>query len=230
MSSIPTPPLSDKATVVASQKSNSRTYRIKKYLGRGGFGITYLAESDIYDGNIPQKGLYTIKEFCLSDLCTRLADGTISVSSAERSEFEESKKSFINEALRLQKMKHEGIVPVNEVFEANGTAYYVMQYLGETSLVDYVAYAGGKLAEDEACQIVLKLCDALAYLHSCNVTHLDVKPANVMMVNHDGGSPVPVLIDFGLACHYKPDGKRTNRHVATGTSDGYSPLEQYAGI
>lgn len=230
MSITQTPPLPEKAEVVSNFKKGQRTYHIKKYLGRGGFGITYLAESVIYDDNIPQRGLYTIKEFCLSDICTRLADGSISVSDAQRSEFEEDRQSFIHEAQHLKNMKHNGIVPVNEVFEANGTAFYVMQYLGDTSLTDYVNEKGGHLAEDEACRIACEIADALDYLHKQKVTHLDVKPANVMMVDQPEDASLPVLIDFGLACHYKNNGECTNKHGATGTSDGYSPLEQYAGI
>ena len=232
MNTTPTSTLTaGKSKIIAVQNKEERTYRIVKYLGRGGYGITYLAESEYFDNNIPQKGIYTIKEFCLSDVCTRLADDSLAVPESSKKEFEESKQSFIHEAQRLMKMSHEGIVPVNAVIETNGTAYYVMQYLGNTTLKDFVEAAKShRLPEDEACRIACQMADALDYLHSQRVTHLDVKPVNVMMVSKPDGSYRPVLIDFGLACHYKKNGNLTNRHGATGTSDGYSPMEQYAGI
>ena len=225
-----TPPLVSGKTITGTNKKSERVYRIKKVLGRGGFGITYLAESTLYDGNIPQQVNYTIKEFCLSDICSRAEDGTISVPEAKLTEYEEAKKDFLREAERLQQMKHEGIVPVNEVFETNGTAYYVMQYLGETSLKQYVKDQGGSLDEDEARRVIAKMAAALEYIHQKKVTHLDVKPENAMMVPGRDGRLNPVLIDFGLAVHYKSDGSMTSRHGMTGVTDGYSPLEQYAGI
>lgn len=210
--------------------SKSKVYHIEKMLGRGGFGITYLATAEEFIGNIPQITRYTIKEFCLADICSRQGNGYIIVSEHEKEEFESSKNDFLHEAKRLYGMHHEGIVPVNEVFEANGTAYYVMQYLGELSLVKYVKENGGKLDEDKAKSIIIAIGSALGYLHQQKVTHLDVKPENIMMLKRRNGTHTPVLIDFGLACHYKKNGTSTSKHCATGISEGYSPLEQYAGI
>ena len=225
-----TNPLAMGTLLTDGSKKNQRVYTIKKVLGRGGFGITYLAESTIYDGNIPQQVSYTIKEFCLSDICTRNDEGTISVTEGKMGEYDEARKDFLREAERLHQMSHEGIVPVNEVFEANGTVYYVMQYLGETSLKKYVKDLGGQLDENEARRIIAKIANALDYIHQKKVTHLDVKPENVMLVPGRDGHLNPVLIDFGLATHYKSNGSMTSRHGVTGVSDGYSPLEQYAGI
>ena len=216
--------------LVNGQSKEQRVYHIERELGRGGFGITYLATSEEYVGNIPQTTRYTIKEFCMSDVCLRKPDGSIAVAERDQEEFSSSMGDFLHEAERLHKMKHEGIVPVKEVFEANGTAYYVMQYLGDQSLVKYVKENGGQLDEEEACRIATLVAKALDYLHQQNVTHLDVKPENIMMYQRRTGLPTPILIDFGLACHYKKKGGSTSKHSASGTTDGYSPLEQYAGI
>lgn len=216
--------------LVNGQSKEQRTYHIERELGRGGFGITYLATSDEYVGNILQTTKYTIKEFCMSDVCMRQPDGSITVAERDEEEFQSCMGDFLHEAERLHKMSHEGIVPVKEVFEANGTAYYVMQFLGDQSLVKYVKENGGKLDEEEACRIASMVAKALDYLHKQTVTHLDVKPENIMMYQRRTGKPIPILIDFGLACHYKKKGGSTSKHSATGTTDGYSPLEQYAGI
>lgn len=224
-----TRPLEAGYQLVSKKGTELKTYHIEKMLGRGGFGITYLATAEELVGNIPQTTLYTVKEFC-TNICTRQQDGSLIVPDHEKEDFESDKGDFLHEAKRLYGMHHEGIVPVNEVFEANGTAYYVMQYLGEKSLVKYVKENGGSLEEGEAKRIAVAISNALGYLHQQNVTHLDVKPENIMMLQRRNGSCTPVLIDFGLACHYKKNGNSTSKHSATGITEGYSPLEQYAGI
>ena len=223
-------PLGEGYQLVNGQSKSHKIYHIERELGRGGFGITYLATADEYVDNIPQTTRYTIKEFCMSDVCLRKPDGSIAVAERDQEEFSSSMGDFLHEAERLHEMKHEGIVPVKEVFEANGTAYYVMQYLGDQSLVKYVKENGGQLDEKEACRIATLVAEALDYLHQQNVTHLDVKPENIMMYQHRNKKPIPMLIDFGLACHYKKNGTSTSKHSASGITDGYSPLEQYAGI
>lgn len=225
-----TQPLPEGAVIEShSNSKDHRTYTIAKYLGRGGYGITYLAESTFYDHNIPQTGRYTIKEFCLSDICTRRSDNSLGTDSSAKADFNEAMESFEHAAERLKKINHPGIVPVNEVFKWGGTIYYVMQYLGDTTLKKYVEQQG-KLSEYEACSIAYQIGQALSYLHEQKITHLDVKPENVMLIHDASGRLRPMLIDFGLAVHYKKNGDCTSRRFAQGVSDGYSPFEQYAGI
>lgn len=205
-------------------------YRITKVLGQGGFGITYLATSEIMDGNIPHEAYYTIKEFFMSDICVRQGDGSISATVTSKPNMEECKKEFLKEAERLRDIgHHEGIVPVNEVISENNSVYYVMEYLGDKSLTKYVAELGGKLGEQEATSIIVSIAKALRSLHDNNLTHLDVKPDNVMMFEKSNGF-IPVLIDFGLAKHYNKKGNPTTKVGTLGCSEGYSPLEQYSGI
>lgn len=205
------------------------SYRIKKTLGRGGFGITYLAESQVFDGNIPHNVSYTIKEFCMNGTASRNPDGSLSISESQREMVSECMNDFQKEAKRLRDIHHEGIVPVNEIIETNGTVYYVMEYLGDISLSRFVKEQGGKLEESLACDITANVARALHFLHCNNLTHLDVKPDNIMLVEKNG-TLHPVLIDFGLAKHYKPNGTLTSRAMGMGHSDGFSPIEQYAGL
>lgn len=204
-------------------------YLLKSVLGGGGFGITYLAERTVYEGDIPQTHRYTIKEFFMADICKRNADGSVLVEDADVANYNESRADFLTEANRLHNLHHEGIVPVNEVFEANNTVYYVMQFLGEETLDKYVKKQG-QLSESEAMGITREVAEALDYLHDQDMNHLDVKPENIMMVKKADGIQHPVLIDFGLSLHFKKNGSVTNKKAGLGTSDGYSPLEQYAGI
>lgn len=214
-------------------KSPSNVYNIIKTLGAGGFGITYLATVDITAAGVPAKALVAIKEHFLSNDCDR--DGSslsVSYSRPSASRVQNSRKDFIAEARRLQPIagKHPGIVNVSEVFEANNTAYYVMEYLHGKSLRDYVMEHNGALSVAEAMQIIVPLIDAVAFLHANHITHLDIKPANIMLSKKSDGKQIPTLIDFGLSKHYNSDGSATATINTLGFSDGYSPVEQYIGI
>ncbi|MGM9799617.1 MAG: serine/threonine protein kinase [Muribaculaceae bacterium] len=213
-------------------KSPNYTYRIESVLGCGGFGITYLASANIKVGNVFVKATFAIKEHFLSSDCER-EGGTSRVvySNPAKERVENSLKDFISEAKRLHKVgvEHPNIVKVNEVFEANNTAYYVMEYLGGKSLRTTVTEQG-VMSEKQAVEVMKPVIDAVLYLHSYNMTHLDIKPDNIMLERTEDGGIRPVLIDFGLSKHYDKDGKPTSTIKVLGCSDGYAPVEQYAGI
>lgn len=197
-----------------------KEYTIVKELHRGGFGITYLAKGIVNDGNIPHECNYTIKELFISKYCKRNPDNSVSANSAEAEvTFLAAKKKFLEEARILHDLSHPNIVPVNEVFEQNGTAYYVMEYLGNTSLLQYVHDKGGSLSEESAIKIIKTVCDAVNHLHSNGILHLDIKPDNIMMFNGN-----PYLIDFGQAVFFK-NGKAKGNSLIGGYSPGFSSAE-----
>lgn len=198
-------------------------YTIAEPLHSGGFGITYRATAQIMVGNIPQTATFTIKEFFMSKICSRDANGNVVVTAENQQAFKSAKADFKTEAEILHSLKHDNIVPVNEVFEQNNTVYYVMSYLGNVSLYQYVAENGGALQESQAKGIILPLTSALAYLHNRNILHLDIKPDNIMMVRH-GNTIKPVLIDFGQAMYFV-NGKPKKDKGIHGYSKGYSPLQ-----
>lgn len=198
----------------------------------GGFGITYKASANIRVGNVTGRFTFAIKEHFMSSDCERDTDTSrVVYSNPAKERVENSKKDFIAEAKRLQNvgLNHNNIVKVNEVFEANNTAYYVMEYLDGESLRQYVK-SKGMLSESEALDIINPIIEAVKYLHSNSMTHLDIKPDNIMVVHDENGLIRPVLIDFGLSKHYDKDGKPTSTINTLGCSDGYAPIEQYAGI
>lgn len=208
-------------------------YRIESVLGAGGFGITYLAQTSVMFGNIPVNVRVAVKEHFVGDYCERQHDGATVVcvgTQKVRDMVEGSLKDFLSEARRLSAVsaKHPNIVKVNEIIEANGTAYYVMEYLSGKSLWDYIRERG-PLTEEETRGLMLPIVDASAYLHASSMTHLDIKPQNIMLTDGNG-TLKPVLIDFGLSKHYAEDGSPTSTVNTLACSDGYSPIEQYSGI
>lgn len=214
-------------------RSPKREYVIEKVLGQGGFGITYKAVWATKIENVPVKIHFAIKEFFMNDSCERDADTNSKVlySSPVKNKVEESRRDFISEATRLNSLSkdHPSIVRVNEVFEANNTAYYVMEFLEGGSLRNYVRQ-NGALSEKDALGIILPVIEAVETLHQSKITHLDIKPDNIMLKPNSDGGITPVLIDFGLSKHYDNKGNPTSTIRAVGISAGYAPLEQYTGI
>ncbi|MCD8297727.1 MAG: serine/threonine protein kinase [Prevotella sp.] len=209
--------------------SGERKYRIVSVLGQGGFGITYLSTAEILIGNVPTEGSFAIKEHFPSEYCYR-ENCRVIAKDDKKDDFDDSKTDFIAEAKRLQAIgtQSPNIVKVNEVFEANGTAYYVMQYIHGQSLSSYVKDKG-KLSYNEAISLLSPIFNAVDYLHKSRINHLDIKPDNIMLHETAHGI-MPILIDFGLSIHFKKNGGKTSSKGIMGVSDGYSPLEQYLGI
>ena len=189
-------------------------YRIEKLLGQGGFGITYLAVQTGLNRKV------AIKEFFMKEHCNRDADTSrVSVPSVGSRELvAKFKEKFIKEAQMISGYKHPNIVIIHDVFEENGTAYYVMEYHGGGSLSSLSL----PLSSEEASGYIRQVASALSYLHDHNTMHLDVKPSNVL-IDSDGNA---VLIDFGVSKRYDQAGNQTSS-TPVGISHGYAPGEQY---
>ena len=193
------------------------SYRIEKVLGQGGFGITYLAEQVLLGRKV------AIKEFFMKEHCNRDANTfSVSVPSVgSRETVERFRQKFLKEARTIASFVSSNIVNVIDVFEENGTAYYVMEYLDGKSLGAIVAECGA-LDEALAVRYICQVADALMEVHGKNLLHLDIKPANVMLDSKGNA----VLIDFGISKHYDDEGSQTSSGLI-GISDGYAPMEQY---
>lgn len=206
------------------------TYTVEQIIGQGGFGITYKVSARIKIGKIEQVTYFAMKELFLGDLCERdHTTNRVKFSAPTREKVENSKKDFLSEARRLNSIDHPNVVAVNEVFETNGTAYYVMEYLTGDSLRRYID-KNGALSEEQTKTLITPLLNAVGYLHDNRLTHLDIKPDNIMLKPGRDGELIPVLIDFGLSKHYDTSGNATSTVRMSGLSHGYAPLEQYEGI
>lgn len=213
--------------------SPERDYIVESVLGQGGFGITYKVSSKVKVGNISVKTFFAMKEFFMKSSCEREESGTIKYSTPVKDSVEDGLRCFIKEAMRLNEVcKYNcNIVDVNEVFEANGTAYFVMEYLDGGNLRQVVKNSKGGLTEAEAISIIKPIAEALQVMHSRKFLHLDIKPDNIVMRRGENRlKDEPVLIDFGVSVHFDKSGHVTTTHNNAGYSVGYSPIEQYCAI
>ena len=193
-------------------------YRIEKVLGQGGFGITYLAVQT----NLKNRKV-AVKEFFLKEHCERNSS-TSHVSMGTTSSRDlvlRFKDKFIKEAETISELRNHHIITIFDVFEENGTAYYVMEYLSCGSLSEKIPCEG--LPESEAVGYIRQIADALSYIHQENILHLDIKPSNILFRKADEA----VLIDFGISKHYDEEEGSQTSSTPVGVSEGYAPTEQY---
>lgn len=193
-------------------------YEIVRVLGQGGFGITYLAIHTFLDKKV------AIKEFFPKDFCDRNeTTSQITLGTANTAELVSKLKiKFLKEAKNIAKLNHPNIVSIQDIFEENNTAYYLMDYIEGESLGDKIKN-GRAMEEMLAIKYIRQVSSAIAYMHSKSMNHLDIKPANIMVRTSDD---VPVLIDFGTSKQYDSEGEQTST-MAPGFTHGYAPVEQY---
>jgi formylglycine-generating enzyme required for sulfatase activity/predicted Ser/Thr protein kinase len=190
-------------------------YRIEGVLGHGGFGITYLARDMHLDKKV------AIKEYLPNDLAARAADQAVTVRSPESSEaFQWGLQSFIKEARVLAKFSHPSLIQVHRYFEANQTAYFVMEYAEGVTLSTVLRHEGN-VTEDRLRKILMPILNGLEEVHRLGVLHRDIKPDNIIL--REGATAV--LIDFGAA---RQNLSSMTRSVMSVLTAGYAPIEQYA--
>ena len=194
------------------------TYRIDSYLSSGGFGNTYVAT------NIEFEERVAIKEFFMKGVTQRDENQTtVSVSNAENhNSFLEQKEKFKKEARRLRKLKNDYIVSVHDLFEENGTAYYVMDYVDGENLAEKLKSTGQPMSEKAVREILPQILNALKSVHDAGIWHLDLKPANIM-VTKDGNVK---LIDFGASKQLNAQKGGATTSTAISYTNGYAPREQ----
>ncbi len=190
-------------------------YRIRQVLGQGTFGITYLAE-DLNDGHT-----VAIKEYLPPQVARRGEEQALQpLSDVLFDDYAAGLARFIAEAENLYRFSHPHIVRVVDLFEANNTAYLVMDYEDGENL-QAILSRRATLSEHEILRILYPLLDALETLHDQSFAHRDVKPSNIFI--RQNGSPV--LLDFGSARQIAPSEAHTLTNLV---SPGYAPIEQYS--
>lgn len=192
-------------------------YVIQEVLGQGGFGITYLGIDKLYGNKV------AIKEYYPQEIAMRKAqyEDVVTVTSIEeKNNYDKGKKRFLDEAQVMARFnKNEGIVKILDFFEANNTAYIVMEYLEGITLKQYLGKYG-VIQFRNLIEMMLPLLEALIEIHSQGLIHRDISPDNIM-VQHNSKLK---LMDFGAARDYTESG---NKSLTVILKPGYAPPEQY---
>ena len=225
--------IQDKALSIGTCLQGQHTYTIEGVMGYGSFGITYkaytVARSEVklegHLGNLTskreEKVYVAIKEFFMSDYNSRDTQSGNIKGVSEDTVIAHYRHKFQAEAENLSRLQHPNIVNVVEVFQANDTVYYVMEFLEGGSLEQHIN-SHNALEENEALQLIAQVGSAVEYMHQNHMLHLDLKPGNVMLT----GDNRAVLIDFGLSKQYSTDGEPESSTTIGGGTPGYSPIEQ----
>ncbi len=178
-------------------------YDVEKEIGRGGMGIVYRGRD--------------------KRLKRAVAIKLLPPELAFRSEI---RSRFLREAEMAAQLSHPHIVPIYGVDERDGLVYFVMALVEGENLGTRIAKRG-PVPPDEARRILREVGDALAYAHSQNTVHRDIKPDNILIDAHTGRT---MVTDFGIARAVSEgsDSKLTATGIAIGTPAYMSP-EQSAG-
>jgi serine/threonine protein kinase len=180
-------------------------YRIQRRIGGGGMGSVYLAEDLVF------RRLIAVKEM-------------IEMFADEEAR-EKSIADFQREAELLARLDHPAIPTIFDYFfdESRGRYYLVMKYIDGGDLATQLRLLGGKVDELVVTQWGVEICEVLDYIHSQSppIIYRDLKPANLMLDNHNR----IMLVDFGIARVVTPTQKGV---TAIGTA-GYAPPELFAG-
>ncbi|MFK0734600.1 MAG: protein kinase [Gloeotrichia echinulata GP01] len=186
-------------------------YEILRILGRGGFGITFLAKNAV----LPGKPLCVIKQLCPK------------VSSPKS--LRKASLRFEKEAKTLGQLgSHSQIPMLLDYFEGNGDFYLVQEYVRGSTLAREVRRTGHK-SEAEVKQFLLELLPVLQYLHKHHVIHRDIKPQNLLRCEYDQRF---VLIDFGAVKEELVEICENSTHKNPSTNFvgtmGFAPPEQFS--
>ena len=192
-------------------------YRVVGMVGAGGFGITYR----VYDVHLDKE--LALKEYLPNHWATRAAGDTVApLSSTYAADYEWGLRRFLDEARTLARFNHPHLNRVHRFFEANGTGYMVLEYVGGETLAARLNREL-RLPEEALRRLLEEVLSGLALVHGAGVVHRDIKPANLMLRAEDGGA---VLLDFGAA---RQAVGRQSGLVSLVLTPGYAPIEQHAG-
>lgn len=205
-------PTAPERTLAMGTELQGGKFTVGRVLGEGGFGLTYKGAHRSLQRAVAIKELFPVGAVRLGT--------SVSMPQSRQADFKREMDSILQEARIIASLRSTAIVDVHDMFRENGTAYIIMEYLEGETLQDAIA-SRGSLPGDRVLAIALATCDALAEVHSRQLLHRDVKPANVMLTR-DGRT---VLIDFGSAREFQVS--QTAHHTRILTEE-YAAPEQYS--
>ena len=192
-------------------------YLVGRVLGRGGFGVTYLA----YD--LKESRRVAVKEYLPDTLAYRMPGNTkvFTYSGAKQEDFRLGSEKFYEEAQTVARFSgHPNIIHVYDFFYENDTAYFSMEYMEGGDLRQYIERQGRRLEPAAAVQLLLPILDALILIHSVNVLHRDISPDNIYITEKGTAK----LLDFGSARQVLSE---QSKSLSVILKPGFAPVEQY---
>jgi serine/threonine protein kinase len=189
---------------------------IVRVLGRGGFGVTYLA--DQLRSSLGGRRV-AIKECFPDGLVIRDSSGQVIAKPGCETEFADLLQRFLLEARLLNQIRHPVSTEFLACWQANNTAYLMMEFIDGETLEARIA-KGSRLSEFEAVALLEPILDLLEGVHGKQLLHRDIKPANIMLTK-DGVE----LIDFGSVIKFDP--QRNTKISSKILTPAYAPLELY---
>ncbi len=189
-------------------------FKILRLIGRGGFGITYLASED------NRKRKIAIKELFPSHLVSRASNNVVIAKVGSELEFRDTCERFEREATIASSLKHPSATRILKSWTENGTTYTAMEYIQGQTLEQRIQ-TGKLLSEIEVITCMKPILEVLEELHSKGLLHRDIKPANIIF-----GANRVELIDYGSATGFQK-GERLKVTSRLLTPE-YAPLEQFA--
>lgn len=192
-------------------------YTIGTVLGVGGFGITYRA----WDRRLEQ--IVTVKEYYPTEIVNRIPgqDEVIIYTGERLNEFQKGKESFLSEARIMTRFStYPSIIKEFDFFEANNTAYIVMEYLEGESLKQKID-RDKKISVEEALPLILSILSDIEKVHAAGIIHCNIAPDNIYLTSYGGVR----LIDFSLT--KTTTSIKNNESLSVIIKSGYSAEEQY---
>jgi len=191
-----------------------QSYQLSKVIGRGSYGITYLANDQYLNRKV------AIKEYLPREYAIRKEDFSVRpVTDKQKEMFEWGLNNFLLEARTLAKFNHPNIIKVIGVVEKNNTAYMVMEF-EEGSDLSKVYRKSGVFTEQQLLHYFVPIVEGLSVVHNLGFIHRDIKPSNIY-VRSDTST---VLLDFGSARQTVDNDADV---LTTLVTAGFAPYEQY---
>ena len=192
--------------------NGTHPYILGAALGQGGFGITYIALDMVTNQRV------AIKEYYPTYCAVRSDARTVTFYRGQEEVYNKGRDRFLDEARVLKSLSDiKSIVNVRDFFEANNTAYLVMEFLEGDSLKAH-AQKYGKFPAQEFLRKLRPLMEDIDQMHQRGVVHRDIAPDNIILMP-DGQMK---LIDFGAARSYVGD-----KSMTVVVKKGFAPIEQY---
>ena len=197
----------------------SNRYIVGRVLGKGGFGVTYVALDMIKNIRC------AVKEYMPAEYSKR-GNGTKNLYPMEDAKskyvFNHGRDKFVEEARTLITLKNNPIVvDILDYFTENNTAYLAMEYLDGSDLRKLAKQSNGKIDAEFAKVIFVTIASALTVIHKQNILHRDLSPENIFVTKNGDIK----LIDFGAARNFVSN---QNKGMSILLKPGFAPPEQYS--